>query len=265
MKVLTARKWFYPLAYFLFVVLCFWPPYTEIPYDPRNTQSVIMEILMRSTQPYAAWGWVFHLATLGVIALAIVKPQIGGRMIAAYFGFNYLVVAAIQTHAVTESFGFAVQTGALVATGLLGVLCLWVAWRYKLRFSFKEAPVWRWSLLPLALLTFWLPMSLDGSRVVFDFNPALLLTSPDYGLAYCFMTPVFLFLLILSHPNTNGFAFRITAFNALLYGLINLMHWVNPDRVVMGFMHLPLLALAVVALLLPKTSSQFVISKTIPI
>lgn len=252
MKPPVARKWLYPLAYFLLIILCFWPPYTEIPYDPRNTQSVIMEILMRSTQPYAALGWVFHLATLGLIALAITRPQLGGRAIAAYFGLNYLVVAAIQTHAMTESFGLAIQTGALVATGLLGILWLWVAWRNKLRLSFKDVPAWRWSLLPLALLTFWLPMSLDGGRVVFDFNPVLLLTSPDYGLAYCFVTPVFLFLLILSHPNTDEFAFRVTAVNALLYGLLNLTHWFNPDRVVMGVMHLPLLALAVIALALSR-------------
>jgi hypothetical protein len=38
---------------------------------------------------------------------------------------------------------------------------------------------------------------MEGSRVIFNFNPLLLLTSPDYGLTYCFMTPVFLFLLIL--------------------------------------------------------------------
>ncbi|MFZ6029613.1 MAG: hypothetical protein ACOYYS_18015 [Chloroflexota bacterium] len=255
MKTFALHRWLYPLAYLLLLVLCFWPPYSEIPYDPRNTQSVIMEILTASTQPYAAWGWVFHLATLGVLALAIIHPRVAGRAIAAYFGLNYLVVAAVQTHAVTASFGLAVQTGALVTTGLLGVLWLWVAWQDKIKFSFKAVPARRWLLLPLPLLAFWLPMSLDGSRVVFDFNPVLLLTSPDYGLAYCFMTPVFLFLLILSYPGTDGFAFRLTAFNALLYGLLNLVHWADPDRVVMGVMHLPLLVLAVVALMLPKTST----------
>jgi hypothetical protein len=98
--------------------------------------------------------------------------------------------------------------------------------------------------------------------VVFNFNPLFLLTSPDYGLAYCFMTPVFLFLLILCYPNVDDFAFRVTAFNALLYGLFNLAHWFNPDLVVMGVMHLPLLLLALIALLMPrlvkKSSPQYV-------
>ncbi|MBI5950029.1 MAG: hypothetical protein HY865_00095 [Chloroflexi bacterium] len=256
MKSLTEHKWFYPLVYFALLVLCFWPPYTEIPYDPHQTQAVIIEILTRSTQPYAAWGWIFHLATLGVIVLAIFRPRVGGRAIAAYFGLNYLIVAAVQTHAVTESYGLAIQTGALVASGLLGILWLWVALRDKLQVSFKAVPAWRWFLLPFALLVFWLPIGLEGSKVVFNFNPLLFLTSSDYGLAYCFMTPVFLFLLILAYPNVDGFAFRVTAFNALLYGLLNLTHWFDPNLVVMGVMHLPLLVLALIALFLPRLVAQ---------
>jgi hypothetical protein len=254
MTSLTERKWFYPVVYFLLIVLSMWPPYTEVAYDPRNTQDVILNILMVSTMPYHAWGWIFHLATLGVIALSLWKPKIGGRAIAAYFGMNYLVIAALQTNATTEKYGYALQTGALVASGLLGLLWLWVAWKDRLHVSWKDVPAWRWVLLPLALLVFWSPLAFDGARVIFDFNPLLLLTSPDYGLAYCFMTPVFLFLLILAWPQVDGFAFRVTAFNALLYGLFNLTHWFNPDMLVMGVMHLPLLLTALIALLLPRFS-----------
>ena len=110
---LTSRKWFYPLVYIALVVLSMWPPYAQIPYDPRNTQDVILSILKVSTQPYAAWGWVFHVATLGVIALAVFRSKVAGRVMATYFGLNYLIIAALQTHAVTEKYGLAVQTGAL--------------------------------------------------------------------------------------------------------------------------------------------------------
>ena len=256
MQLLTERKWFYPLVYFLLIVLSVWPPYTEIAFDPRDTQDVILNILMVSILPYKAWGWVFHLATLGVLALSLWKPVIGGRAIAAYFGVNYLVVAALQTNATTEQYGFAVQTGALIVSGLLGLLWLWVAWQDRLRLLWKEVPAWRWFLFPLALLVFWSPIGMEGSRVVFDFNPLYLFTSPDYGLAYCFMTPVFLFLLILAWPQVDGFAFRVTAFNALLYGLFNLTHWFNPERLVMGAMHLPLLLTAFIALWLPRFSQK---------
>jgi hypothetical protein len=255
-KDLASRKWFYPVIYGMLVVVSMLPPITQVPYDPRNTQDVVMSILMVSITPYQAWGWMFHVATLAILALAIYRPQVAGRVMAAYFGVNYLLIAVLQTNAVTEEYGFAVQTGALVATALLGVLWLWVAWRDKLQVSFKHVPSWRWVLFPLALLVFWSPIGLEGSKVVPNFNPLLLLTSPDYGLAYCFVTPVFLFLLILFYPRVDIFVFRVTAFNGLLYGLLNLAHWFNPDRVWMGVMHIPLLIVPLVALLMPMLESK---------
>ncbi len=253
---LSERKWFYPLVYFLLVVIAFLPLYTERPYQSQETQRVIFEILMVATQPYTAWGWIFHLGTLLAVGLAIWKPAIGGRAIAVYFGLNYLVIAALQTSGRTASYGFAVHSGALVADVLLGMLWLWVGCKDRLRIDWKRVPIWRWALLPMALLVFWSPIAFEGTRVVFDFNPLLLLTSSFYGLAYCFMTPVLLFFLILAWPKVDGFAFRVTAFNALLYGLFNLAQWANPDLQVMAFMHLPLLLLGLLALLLPRFSQQ---------
>ncbi len=244
----TERRWFYPLVYFLLLVIAFLPLYTERPYDPRDTSQVIFEILQHATLPYAAWGWVFHLLTLAVIGVATWNPQAGGRAIAAYFGLNYLVVAATQTRAETPTYGSAVHTGALVANVLLAALWLWSAWKGNLQIHWQTIPRWRWLLLPFALLAFWSPLRLEGSRAVPDFNPVLLLTSPDYGLAYCFLTPVFLFLLILAWPQVNRFAFCVTAFNGLLYGIFNLNHWAVSERVWLGVMHLPLLVLSLVAL-----------------
>jgi hypothetical protein len=237
----TSRKWFYPAIFGALILLSMLPPITDVAYDPRDTQDVIVQILMVSLLPYRSWGWVFHVATLAVVALGVFRPRIAGRVLAAYMGLNYSLIAALQTNATTEEYGFAVHTGALVATALLGLLWLWVAWRDRLQVSFKGVPAWRWALLPLALLVFWSPIGQEGSKVVPDFDPLLLLTSPDYGLAYCFVTPVYLFLLILFYPQVDLVAFRATAFNGLLYGLYNLTHWLNPDMVWMGVMHIPLL------------------------
>lgn len=253
---LTERKWFYPLVYFLLAFISFLPLYTERPYDPRDTQKVIFEILQVAPQPYAAWGWVFHVLTLAVIGLSLWKPALGGRAIAAYFGLNYLVIAAAQTRGVTPSYGFAVHTGALVADILLGLLWLWVAWKDGLRLDWQAVPRWSWLLLPFALLVFWSPIAVQGGRFVFNFNPLLLLTSPDYGLAYCFLTPVFVFLLILAWPQVDSFAFRVTAFNGLLYGLFNLAAWADPATQVLGVMHLPLLVIPIAALWLARSQPQ---------
>ncbi len=254
--ILAERKWFYPLVYLTLGIIAFLPLYTEQPYDPSQPQPVINEILVAAAQPYADWGWVFHLGTLAVIGLSLWKACLGGRAMAAYFGLNYLVIAAVQTSAQTASYGFAVHTGALIAGVLLGLLWLWVAWKGALTIDWKAIPRWRWLLLPFALLVFWSPIAFDGGRFVFNFNPLLLLTSPDYGLAYCFMTPVVLFLLVLAYPNVDGFALRVTAFNAVLYGLFNLSHWSNPDTVVMGVMHLPLIVLGLLTLFLPRFARE---------
>lgn len=255
---LTSRKWFYPAVYGVLVVLSMLPPIAQVAYDPRETQDVIASILMVSLLPYRSWGWAFHVATLALIALAILRPSVAGRVWAAYIGVNYLLVAALQTNAVTEAYGRAVQTGALVATALLGALWLWVAWRDRLHVSFEGIPTWRWVLLPLALLVFWSPVGLEGDKVVPNWNPLLLLTSPDYGLAYCFVTPVFLFFLLLFTPHADRLALRVTAFNGLLYGLYNLTHWFHPDRVWMGVMHVPLLVLSLVALLISTRENKLV-------
>ncbi|MCX7841269.1 MAG: hypothetical protein N2559_17665, partial [Anaerolineae bacterium] len=101
---------------------------------------------------------------------------------------------------------------------------------------------------PLRAPKRWCRENNRSSDGVPNFDPRLLLTSSDYGLAYCFMTPVFLFLLILALPNVDEFAFRVTAFNALLYGLFNLSHWLVPERVWLGVIHVPLLVMPIVAL-----------------
>lgn len=56
MKHLTHRQWFYPLIYGFLVIFSLLPPVTAVPYDPRDTQDVIMQILMVSITPYQAWG-----------------------------------------------------------------------------------------------------------------------------------------------------------------------------------------------------------------
>lgn len=246
-----ARKWIYPLAYIGLVVISMLPVYTKIPYDPRNSQDVIYSILMISIKPYQSWGWVFHLATLFLILYILWKPEKAGRVLAGYISVNYLIIAALQPHAVTEKYGFALQTGAMVSTALIGMTWLVAAIRNGLKLSLQNIPGWRYILLPLALLVFWAPFKVEGGVVSPNFDPRLIFTSADYGLTYCFVTPMFLFLLLLFSTDHAGFTYRITAFNALLYGLFNLTHWFNPGMSWMGVLHLPLLILSLVALLLP--------------
>jgi hypothetical protein len=246
-----AKKWYFPLACIGLVIISFLPTYTEIPYNVRDSQDVIFSILKTSLISYKEWGWVFHVATLLLILYILLKPEQAGRILAGYIGINYLIIAAIQPRAITEKYGFAVQTSALVGIGIIGIIWLLVALQNSLKLSLHNIPRWKYFLLPLALLVFWSPLMAEGNTVSPNFDPRLLLTSVDYGLSYCFVTPLFLVLLILFSTNHTSFIFRVTAFNALLYGLFNLVHWFNPNTLWMGVMHLPLLVLSLVALILP--------------
>lgn len=245
-------RWLYPVVYLLFVVISFLPPYTEQPYTNRDIQDLIISVLIASTKPYGHLGPIFHVATLLLVLLIGLFGERMGRVLAAYMGLNYLVLAFIPTMATTEEWGFAIHTGALVACLILGIAWIVVAIRGDLKPSFKGVAPMRYLFLPLALLAFWTPTNVELQP---HFDPLLLLTSPDYGLYFCMTTPVFLFLLTLFYPRVNFFAFRITAFNGLLYGFINMMHFFYPGRWWMGVLHLPLLLISLYALLLPRLTT----------
>ena len=247
------RRWLYPVVYALFVIINFLPLYTQKPYAPQDTQDVILNLLMVSIDPYRQLGPVFHIATLLIVVLIAVFEEKMGRILAAYMGLDYLIIAFAQTMGMTEKYGFVIQTGSLITSALLGIAWIVVAVRGTLEPSYRNVPSLRYVLLPFALLAFWSPYN---SAVQPDFNPVLLMTSPDYGLAFCFTTPVFLFLLILFYPKVNAFAYRITAFNGLLYGLFNLTHFFNPQLRWMGILHLPLLIISLCALPLPRVSAR---------
>ena len=245
------RKWLYPVIYLLFVLISAMPPYAELPYAPQDSQDVIINLLMVSVHPYEHLAPLFHLATLLIVVLIARFPEKMGRVLAAYMGLNYLVIAVLPTMATTEKYGYVIHWGALVASALLGVTWIVVAVRSELHTSFENVPPLRYLLLPLALLAFWSPYRAIGAGVRPDFDPLLLLASPDYGLTFCLTTPVFVFLLIAFYPKVSPFAYRITAFNGLLYGLFNMTHFFEPELRWMGVLHLPLLVIALYALMLP--------------
>jgi len=248
------HRWVYPLTYLLLLIIFFLPLSTEKPYAPQETSNVIRELLFvtNNPAPYTLLAPLFHLATIGLIVLIALRPASAGRVLAAYMGVNYLVIGWVQSQGVTESYGYVVHTGNLVACALLGVMWLAVSFQNRLNISFNNLDWRHYLLLPLALLAFWSPAAVIDGVVYPDFNPILLLTSPAYGRSYCLTTPVFLFLLIVALPNVPPLAYRITAFNALLYGLVNMMAWFDPTVWWMGVLHVPLLALSIVALILVR-------------
>jgi hypothetical protein len=246
------RKWLYPVLYIAFFIVSMLPLYTAKPYAPQETQDVIIKLLMVVTTPYKAYAPIFHVLTLLLVALIVWRPAKMGRVLAGYIGLNYLIIAFAQTMGTTAKYGFVLHIGGMVLYGVLGFVWLVVAFRDELQISFQSISWQNLLLLPFALLAFWAPYVVTGYGVRPDFNPLLLLVSPDYGLTFCFTTPIFLFLLILSYPQVNKLAYQMTAFNGLLYGVFNLTHWLTPEMRWMGVLHLPLLILSGYALILPR-------------
>ena len=251
-QLVKPRKWLYPVLYIAFFIISMLPLSTEKPYAPQETQDVIIKLLMVVTTPFKAYAPIFHVLTLLMVALIAWQPAKMGRVLAGYMGVNYLIIALVQTMGTTAQYGFVLHTGGMVLYGVLGLVWLVVAFRNELQISFRSISWQHLLLLPLVLLAFWAPYVASGNGVRPDFNPLLLLVSPDYGLTFCFTTPIFLFLLILSYPHVNLLAYRLTAFNSLIYGVFNLSHWFNPELRWMGVLHLPLLILSLYALILPQ-------------
>ncbi len=144
------HKWLYPIIYGLVVVISMIPPYAEKPFAPQDTQDVIINLLMVSVNPYKWLGPIFHIATILIVLLIAVQPARMGRVLAAYMGLNYLVIAFVQTMATTVKYGFVLQTGGFIADAILGVVWIVVAIRGGLDTSFKNVVWHRYLLLPLA-------------------------------------------------------------------------------------------------------------------
>jgi len=247
------KKRFWPLLLLFvgFFLLSMLPLYAQKSYAPQDTSDVILSLLMVADVPYSAFAPVFHIATLVLIGLILLKPGKWGRLMAGYIGVNYLILIVTCTMGVTDRYGFVVMTGCMVMCAIVGIAWLTAAFRNQLHAAFRKPTVWEWVLCPLALLAFWGPYFVIKGSIQPYFNPLLLFTSPDYGMMFCFTTPVFLMGLILCCPSVPAFAFRITAINGVIYGLLNLSHWFFPERRWMGALHLPLLLISLYALVYP--------------
>jgi len=247
-----STKWLYPLIYMGIILINIIPSYAELPYSPQDAQDVIINLLMVAIQPYHAFAPIFHIATLIITFGLLWQPARMGRLVAGYIGCNYLVIGLAQSMGNTEKYGFVVHIAALTTVLFLGVTWLVAALRNKLQLTRQKVRLPEYGLLLLAILAYWGPYRAVDGMIEPYFDMRLLLTSPDYGLTFCFTTPVFLLGLILFRAQGSQFAYRITAFSGLLYGLFNMTHWFNPDTWWMGFLHLPLLIISAYALLLPR-------------
>jgi hypothetical protein len=242
------RKWWF---FLLFVLLQFVvPPYASKGYNfPEDWGKVTSHALGHAIvyQHPAIYPIFKVIPIILLIGIFVFRNKLA-RLFAVYVSFSYMLFAIGQSIAVTEKYGVAICTINLVMFPIVAAFWAWEAVVLQNDFTLSKRPIWRYWVLPLAVLAFWAP----ASRGRPDFNPVYLFTNGT-GLAFCMMTPVYVGLLTLYWPKVNISTLRVTSLVGLIIGLYNMVvnFAINPGKNWWnGVLHIPLLVISLYGLIL---------------
>ena len=244
------RRWWFFLSFVLLQFVT--PPYASKGYKfPEEWSNVIMAALRNAfIYSYPQLYPILKIIPIVLITLIIIFRNRFGRLFNIYVAFSYVLFAFGQNIAVTERYGVAICTVNLIM--FLAVAGFWAWEAIVLQNDFRPAKIaiWRYWVVPLALLAFLAPGKPRAG--VPDFDPAYLLTN-GAGAAFCMMTPVYVGLLTLYWPKVNIATLRVTSLVGMIIGLYNMpvnfiispgTRWWN------GVLHIPLLSISVYGLIL---------------
>lgn len=252
---ITRRWWFYLLFVLLWFVV---PPYASKGYKfPQEWGNVISHVLGRAiiyshSEIYPIFKVIPIILLIGII---VFRNKVA-RLFSIYVSISYVLFAFGQSIAITEKYGVSICTINVVMFLIVAAFWLWEAVVLQNDYTLRKLPIWRYWVVPLALLAFWYP--LDWRTWKPDFNPIYIFTSPA-GVAFCLMTPVYVGLLTLYWPKVNIAALRVTSLVGLSIGIANMfanflvrpsVNWWN------GVLHIPLLVISLYGLILSLKQSQ---------
>jgi hypothetical protein len=244
------RKWWF---FLIFVLLQFvTPPYASKGYKfPEEGSDVIFYALGNATiYKYSALYPFFKIIPILLITSIIIFRNKVARLFNIYVAISYVLFALGQNIALTKKYGLAICTINLIMFFAVAALWFWEASAQKNDFTPKKQPIWKYWVVPLALLVFWYPLNPQTGRP--DFNPVYLFTN-GAGLAFCMITPVYVGLLSLFYPNVNIATLRVTSLVGLIIGIYNMItnflmkpstNWWN------GVLHIPLLVISLYGLII---------------
>ena len=238
------------LLIFTGLFLCvFLPPIAEVSFTQEETALVIRDVFVQTSVAYLWLSPLIHITTLVLLAALYLYGYGIGRFADAYFGVLFLFVAFGNHIAMTENYGLVVITGNLVMILIVGLCWMWEVFRPRNEYVFQRLPVWRYWVLPFAILAFWFPTNTDLSP---NLSPLLLLTS-SFGVMFCPTAPVVIAILTLIYPRVNLYLLRITSFVGLLIGLFNAMSFfMMPGYTLWNLiLHTPLISISAYGLLIP--------------
>ena len=257
LEALTQKWWFY-LA---ILVLFFLPSYSFFAYDPRRTSDLITAVLSHpliySFPPIMPLFKIFP--ALLVLSLVIWGDKIT-RLFNVYAAMTILLFALFQNMAVTQEFGFVVIAANVVVYSLVAFVWFLEVYLKANVLSFRRQSLWRYWVVPMAILAFWFPVNTETLGP--DFSPAQLLTN-SAGLTLCMMLPVYLAILTLCYPTINCPVLRITSFAGVITASLNILQWFFfSSHPWLGIIHMPLLTISLYGLILSKEKEAAPVSSS---
>lgn len=243
---ITSRWWFYTLVLMLVLI----PPYAAKGYSLQEILRVKADILLHPIGHALTFYYpIFNTIAVVFIASAFFVGRKFSVLFSLYAGVCYLLFAVVQNISFSGEYGFGISIVNVALFVLVSVSWFWDVVVRRNDFSPRRQPGWKYCVLGLAFLSFWLPINPINNGPHFD--PVLIMTSGS-SLTFCAMTTVFLAILIYYFPNVNLTTLRVTGFVGLLIGLGNM--WLEflylPALWWVGVLHLPLVVTAVVGLIL---------------
>lgn len=236
----TTRKWWFFLAFLLLQLL---PPYASKGYGLFEWPTVNMHIVTHALKlRCAALYPVFKVIPILLVVSVLLFRNKVVKLFGVYTGVSYVLFAFLNSISVTEEYGLGICTANLAMFLFIAALWFWEVVVGKNDFTARKEPVWKYWVVPVALVAFWQPV--DSATLMPDFNPLYFLTS-GAGLAFCLMTPVYLALLTIYHPRVNLAVLRVTSLAGVIIGLGNMgLPILIPTYWWVGVLHIPLLTIS---------------------
>jgi hypothetical protein len=242
----VTKKWW---LYLLLLLLFFIPTYASKNFDPRQSIDLIGQVL--SDPLIYVFPILMPISKIVTIILIIGVLFFGNKFRRAfniYVALLYLAIALFQTTAITDNYGMVIISGNMALVLVVAIIWGWEVVAERNDFSPRERPLWKWWVVPLAVISFLAPV--DAITMSPDFSPARLLMN-EAGLTFCMMTPVVLAVLMMFHPAVNPAVLRVTSFAGVLLGLVNMIVWFVLETWGwwMGVLHIPLVVISIYAFL----------------
>lgn len=236
----------------LFVLIQFVPPYASKGYQfPEQWSDVIMHSLRNAfIYSHSEIYPIFKIIPIVLIVSIIIFRNKVTRLFSIYAAISYVLFAFGQSIAVTDKYGVSICTINVLMFLIVAAFWLWEAVVLQNDLALTKRPIWRYWVVPLAVLAFWAPANPRSGLAAF--SPASLFTN-GAGVAFCMMTPVYVGLLTLCWPKVNLATLRVTSLVGFIIGLYNMQvnFIISPStRWWNGVLHIPLLAISLYGLII---------------